>query len=291
MYLFKRRNDLKKHLDLVRKSNKSIGFVPTMGALHNGHLSLIQAARNENDVVVCSIFVNPTQFNDPKDFEKYPITIEEDIKKLNDASTDILFLPSVEEMYPEGLTEGEHYDFGDLETILEGKFRPGHFQGVGRIVHKLLDIVQPHKLFMGQKDLQQCLIIRKLLQITKSNVELVVCPTLRETSGLAMSSRNQRLSPAARKKAVAIYEALEKLRTEFGKGLFLLEAAHEAFDELKKQGFEPEYVDILILDDGQLRHISEPPGDHTVVAAIAAWLGEIRLIDNMVLQGSLSQKN
>ena len=120
MYLFKRSADLKKHLDLVRKSNKSIGFVPTMGALHTGHLSLIQAARHENEVVVCSIFVNPTQFNDPKDFEKYPITIEEDIKKLNNVSTDILFLPSVEEMYPEGLKSDLHYDFGNLETILEG---------------------------------------------------------------------------------------------------------------------------------------------------------------------------
>ncbi|NML39056.1 pantoate--beta-alanine ligase [Chitinophaga sp. G-6-1-13] len=287
MYLFKRSNDLKKHLDLVRKSSKSIGFVPTMGALHNGHLSLIQEAKKENDVVVCSIFVNPTQFNDPKDFEKYPITIEEDIKKLNDASTDILFLPSVEEMYPEGLAGGEHYDFGDLETILEGKFRSGHFQGVGRIVHKLLDIVQPHKLFMGQKDMQQCLIIRKLLQITNSTIELVVCPTLREPSGLAMSSRNERLSPAARKKAVAIYQALLKLRDEFGKGLFLLEAAREAFDDLKQQGFEPEYVDILLLKDGHLGHMDEPPGDHTVIAAIAAWLDGVRLIDNMVLQGAI----
>lgn len=287
MYLFKRSNDLKKHLDLVRKSSKSIGFVPTMGALHNGHLSLIQEAKKENDVVVCSIFVNPTQFNDPKDFEKYPITIEEDIKKLNYASTDILFLPSVEEMYPEGLAGGEHYDFGDLETILEGKFRPGHFQGVGRIVHKLLDIVQPHKLFMGQKDLQQCLIIRKLLQLTNSKVELVVCPTLREPSGLAMSSRNERLSPAARKKAVAIYQALLQLRDEFGKGLFLLEAAREAFDALKQQGFEPEYVDILLLKDGHLSHMDEPPGDHTVIAAIAAWIDGVRLIDNMILQGAI----
>ncbi|NSL86709.1 pantoate--beta-alanine ligase [Chitinophaga sp. Mgbs1] len=287
MYLFKRSNDLKKHLDLVRKSNKSIGFVPTMGALHSGHLSLIQAAKKENDVVICSIFINPTQFNDPKDFEKYPITIEEDIKKLNDASTDILFLPSVEEMYPEGLSANETYDFGELETILEGKFRPGHFQGVGRIVHKLLDIVQPHKLFMGQKDLQQCLIIRKLLIITNSPVELVVCPTMRESSGLAMSSRNERLSPAARKKAVAIYQELEKIQQEFSKGLYFLEAAREAADNLKKQGFEPEYVDVLILDNGDLRHISEPPGNNTVVVAVAAWLDGIRLIDNMILQGAL----
>ncbi|CAL1518072.1 pantoate--beta-alanine ligase [Chitinophaga sp. MM2321] len=287
MYLFKRSSDLKKHLDLVRKSNKSIGFVPTMGALHNGHLSLIQAAKKENDVVVCSIFVNPTQFNDPKDFEKYPITIEEDIKKLNDASTDILFLPSVEEMYPEGLTIGKNYDFGNLETILEGKFRQGHFQGVGRIVHKLLDIVQPHKLFMGQKDLQQCLIIRKLLIIINSTVKLVICPTERESSGLAMSSRNERLSPIARKKAVAIYQALEKLKHDFGKGLYFLEGAHEAFENLKKQGFEPEYVDILTLEGDNLHHIDQPPGNHTVVAAIAAWLDGVRLIDNMVLQGSL----
>ena len=232
MYLFKRSTDLKKHLDLVRKSNKRIGFVPTMGALHNGHLSLIQAARQKNDVAVCSIFVNPTQFNDPKDFEKYPVTIEDDIKKLNTISTDILFLPSVEEMYPEGLQSSLHYDFGDLETILEGKFRPGHFQGVGRIVHKLLDIVQPDQLFMGQKDLQQCLVVRRLLAIIHSGVKLVVCPTEREGDGLAMSSRNARLSPAARKNAPAIYQALQGIKNNFGKGLQFMEGAHESFDHL-----------------------------------------------------------
>ncbi|MBS0031949.1 pantoate--beta-alanine ligase [Chitinophaga sp. 22321] len=287
MYLFKRSSDLKKHLDLVRKSNKSIGFVPTMGALHDGHLSLIQAAREKNDVVVCSIFVNPTQFNDPKDFEKYPITIEEDIKKLNNVSTDILFLPSVEEMYPEGLKSDLHYDFGDLETILEGKFRPGHFQGVGRIVHKLLDIVQPDQLFMGQKDLQQCLIIRKLLIVTHSPVKLVICPTEREKDGLAMSSRNTRLSPSARKKATAIYQALLHIKNNFGKGLHFMEGAHEAFDDLKKQGFEPEYVDLLLLDNDLLRPLDQPPGNATIIVAVAAWLDGVRLIDNMILQGSL----
>jgi pantoate--beta-alanine ligase len=287
MYLFKRSTDLKKHLDLVRKSNKSIGFVPTMGALHNGHLSLIQTARQKNEVVVCSIFVNPTQFNDPKDFEKYPITIEDDIKKLNNVSTDILFLPSVEEMYPEGLESDLHYDFGDLETILEGKFRPGHFQGVGRIVHKLLDIVQPDQLFMGQKDLQQCLIVRRLLSIVHSGVKLVVCPTAREKDGLAMSSRNARLSHAARKKAPAIYQALLTIKNNFGKGLHFMEGAHEAFDDLKKNGFEPEYVDILRLENDNLHHLDQPPGNVTVVAAIAAWLDGVRLIDNLVLRGSL----
>ncbi|NLR60212.1 pantoate--beta-alanine ligase [Chitinophaga polysaccharea] len=287
MYQFKHSSDLKKHLSLVRKSNKSIGFVPTMGALHDGHLSLIQAARKNTDVVVCSIFVNPTQFNDPKDFEKYPVTIGEDIKKLNHVSTDILFLPSVEEMYPEGLESDLHYDFGDLETILEGKFRPGHFQGVGRIVHKLLDIVQPDQLFMGQKDLQQCLIVRRLLQITHSPVKLVVCPTEREKDGLAMSSRNTRLSPAARKKATAIYHELTAIKNNFGKGLHFMEEAHEAFDHLKKEGFEPEYVDILQLEDGMLRPLDQPPGNATVVVALAAWLDGVRLIDNMILQGSL----
>ncbi|RAJ79956.1 pantoate--beta-alanine ligase [Chitinophaga dinghuensis] len=288
MYQFKRSIDLKKHLDLVRKSGKTIGFVPTMGALHSGHLSLIQAAKKNTDVVVCSIFVNPTQFNDPKDFEKYPITIEADIKKLNDVSTDIVFLPSVDEMYPEGLSDAIHYDFGDLESILEGKFRPGHFQGVGRIVHKLLDIVQPNKLFMGQKDLQQCLIVSKLLKIIGSSTELVVCPTEREPDGLAMSSRNVRLSPAARKTAVAIYQALTNLKNNFGKDLLFMESAHEAMDSLKAKGFEPEYVDILALKDDMLHPLDHPADDHTiVVAAIAAWLDGVRLIDNMVLKGKL----
>ena len=289
MYLFKRKTDLKKHLDLVRKNNKSIGFVPTMGALHQGHLSLIQAAKKETDIVVCSIFVNPTQFNDPKDFEKYPVTIDEDIKKLNTVSTDILFLPSVEEMYPDGLNGQQlHYDFGDLENVLEGAFRPGHFQGVGIIVHKLLDIVQPDQLFMGQKDLQQCLIVRQLLRLIHSNAKLVVCPTQREPDGLAMSSRNTRLSPAARKKATAIYQALLKIKENFGKDLLFLEHAREAFDFLKKEGFEPEYVDILLVDNGSIQRLDQPPAENTtVVAAIAAWLDGVRLIDNMILQGAL----
>lgn len=190
-------------------------------------------------------------------------------------------------MYPEGLKSDLHYDFGNLETILEGKFRPGHFQGVGRIVHKLLDIVQPDQLFMGQKDLQQCLIVRRLLEITHSPVKLVVCPTEREKDGLAMSSRNTRLSPAARRKATGIYQALLHIRDNFGKGLHFLEGAHEAFDALKKQGFEPEYVDILRLENDSLVPLDQPPGNATVVVAIAAWLDGVRLIDNMVLQGSL----
>jgi pantoate--beta-alanine ligase len=190
-------------------------------------------------------------------------------------------------MYPEGLESDLHYDFGNLETILEGKFRPGHFQGVGRIVHKLLDIVQPDQLFMGQKDLQQCLIIRRLLVVTHSPVKLVVCPTEREKDGLAMSSRNARLSPAGRKKATAIYQALLNIKNNFGKGLHFMEGAHEAFDDLKKQGFEPEYVDILQLDDDMLHPLDQPPGNATVIVAVAAWLDGVRLIDNMVLQGSL----
>ncbi|GEP88903.1 pantoate--beta-alanine ligase [Chitinophaga terrae (ex Kim and Jung 2007)] len=289
MYLFKRKTDLKKHLDLVRKNNKSIGFVPTMGALHQGHLSLIQSAKKDTDVVVCSIFVNPTQFNDPKDFEKYPITVDEDIKKLNTVSTDILFLPAVDEMYPEGLTaKHQHYDFGDLENVLEGEFRPGHFQGVGIIVHKLLDIVQPDQLFMGQKDLQQCLIIKKLLHIMQSDTRLVVCPTMREADGLAMSSRNTRLSPEARKKAPAIYQALKHIRDQFGNGLLFMEGAHEAFDSLKKQGFEPEYVDILLVENSNIKKLDHPPAENdTVVAAIAAWLDGVRLIDNIIIQGNL----
>ncbi|MFB6456078.1 pantoate--beta-alanine ligase [Chitinophaga sp. Hz27] len=288
MYQFKRSIDLKKHLELVRKSGKTIGFVPTMGALHNGHLSLIQAAKQNTDVVVCSIFVNPTQFNDPKDYEKYPITIEADIKKLNDVSTDIVFLPAVDDMYPEGLDGNIHYDFGDLETILEGKFRPGHFQGVGRIVHKLLDIVQPSKLFMGQKDLQQCLIVRKLLKIIHSSTELIVCPTEREPDGLAMSSRNVRLSPAARKKATAIYQELNAIKNSFGKGLLFMESAYEAVDHLKAQGFDPEYADILALKDDTLVPLDQPATDDmVVVAAIAAWLDGVRLIDNIIIQGKL----
>src|SRR5690349_12723387 len=208
MILFKKTADLRNWLETQRSNAKMIGFVPTMGALHAGHISLIRSALIDNDIVVCSIFVNPTQFNDPKDFEKYPITLEKDIDMLEEAGCAVLFLPSVHEMYPEGTetSKSKTYQLGTIEKILEGQYRPGHFQGVCNIVDRLLNKVEPDALYLGQKDYQQCMVINKLLELTSRSgkTKLVICPTLREPDGLAMSSRNMRLNETDRKTAATI---------------------------------------------------------------------------------------
>jgi pantoate--beta-alanine ligase len=280
MYLFKQVADLREALEHEKKAGKRIGFVPTMGALHEGHISLIREAKTLTDIVVCSIFVNPTQFNDPKDFEKYPITIREDILKLNDVDTDILFIPSVAEMYPEGVNGLHlHYDFGYIETVLEGAFRKNHFQGVGIVVHKLLDIVQPHDLFMGQKDFQQCMIIKRLLEITEIPSKLHICPTLRENDGLAMSSRNMRLSQTERQTATQISRTLTYMKAHLRQLPFniLKQNAHK---QLQDAGFQPDYIEIADTDNLQLL---DKPINKEMVMLIAAKLGEIRLIDNMII--------
>lgn len=281
MYLFKQVADLKEALEHEKKAGKRIGFVPTMGALHEGHLSLIKEAKALTDIVVCSIFVNPTQFNDPKDFEKYPITIKEDIEKLNRVDTDILFIPSVQEMYPEGVKGLHlHYDFGYLETVLEGAFRQNHFQGVGIVVHKLLDIVQPHDLFMGQKDFQQCMIIKKLLEITRIPSKLHICPTLRESDGLAMSSRNMRLNQTERQTATQISRSLTWMKENIQQLPFPV-LKEKAGKQLQDTGFQVDYVEIANADNLQL--LAEPI-QTDMVMLIAAKLGEIRLIDNMIIE-------
>lgn len=282
MYLFKRKDDLERHLSTARKEGKRIGFVPTMGALHQGHLSLIAAAKANTGLVVCSIFVNPTQFNDPADFEKYPITIDQDILQLTASGTDVLFLPSVEEMYPNGLAPEMHYDFGPLETVLEGTHRPGHFQGVGQVVHKLLDLVQPDKLFMGQKDFQQCLVINRLIKLLHLNVELVICPTLREQDGLAMSSRNLRLNPTERQNALHISRALYYIKDNLAKAP-LKELTGKAINDLKGNGFDVDYLDMVsVLPDGNI-DFPATPGKEPLYAVVAAReiSSNVRLIDNM----------
>jgi pantoate--beta-alanine ligase len=282
MYLFKRKDDLERHLSTARKEGKRIGFVPTMGALHQGHLSLIAAAKENTGLVVCSIFVNPTQFNDPADFEKYPITIDQDILQLTAAGNDVLFLPSVQEMYPDGLAPDMHYDFGQLETVLEGAHRPGHFQGVGQVVHKLLNLVQPDKLFMGQKDFQQCLIINRLIKLLHLNVELVICPTLREQDGLAMSSRNLRLNPTQRQNALHISRALYYVKDHLTRAP-LKEIADKAINELKGNGFDVDYLDMIsIAPDGNI-DFPTTPGRDPLYAVVAAReiSSNVRLIDNM----------
>lgn len=280
MILFKKKAELTAHLKQLRSKNQKIGFAPTMGALHEGHLSLISASKKQNQVTVASIFVNPAQFNDPKDFEKYPVTLEKDIPFLLNAECDILFLPTVEEIYPDGIQERKQYDLGYLEHILEGKFRPGHFQGVCMVMDRLLSIVQPNELFMGQKDYQQCMVVKRLISLMSVPIQLFTCPTLRETDGLAMSSRNLRLSADERKKATAISKTLLFLKDNIREG-DLTSVINDSKSILDANDFKTDYI--AIADAGNLSLLSTWDGRQKIVALIAAFQNEVRLIDNMLL--------
>jgi pantoate--beta-alanine ligase len=274
--------ELEEKLKSFRGENTKIGFVPTMGALHQGHLSLIDTCRKQSGLTICSIFVNPAQFNDPKDFEKYPNTIGKDLSFLEEAGTDIVFLPTVNEIYPSGTKNLEHYDLGYLETILEGQYRSGHFQGVCQVMTRLLRMVMPDLLFMGQKDYQQCMVIQKLLQLIHLDpiISLQVCPTVREIDGLAMSSRNLRLNEQERKKAVFISQALAFAKKEVRPGdLTRLEI--EATSMLSGKGFKVDYFEVANAQTLEL--VNEWDGKIKLVALTAAFLNQVRLIDNMLL--------
>lgn len=279
MILFKKIADWRLFRQNIITINHSVGFVPTMGALHPGHISLLQAARAENDWVVCSIFVNPTQFNDPADYVQYPITIEKDIALLEAAGCDVLFLPDVEEMYPMGKPQ-KHYELGALETVLEGKYRPGHFQGVCQIVDHLLSIIAPHQLYLGQKDYQQCMVLTAMVSKYFPDLQLKICSTLREADGLAMSSRNLRLDEESRKKAPLIYQTLLFLQKEIKPGN-TADLAARANEYLKAEGFKPDYV--AVADAGNLEAVEYWNGQTPLVFLIAAFLNDIRLIDNLLL--------
>ncbi len=282
MILFKKATDLRKWVDAQRKKDDLIGFVPTMGALHEGHISLVDASKKKNDITISSIFVNPTQFNDPKDFKKYPVTLEKDIYLLENTGCDVLFLPTVKEMYPDGLTPKMHYDLGFLETVLEGKYRPRHFQGVCMVVHRLLEIVNPVHLYLGQKDYQQCMVISRLVELIglKNKTEIIICPTLRETDGLAMSSRNMRLNEMERKNAAAIYRSLNMIKENAGDEN-PAELKKKAQSLLEDAGFKVDYVEIA--DTSNLSPVSVWDGKQKNVALVAAFMNEVRLIDNMLL--------
>jgi pantoate--beta-alanine ligase len=281
MIITRKSAELQEQLDYFRQQNWTIGFVPTMGALHQGHVSLIETSRANANVTVCSIFVNPAQFNDPKDFEKYPNTIDQDLLFLQNASTDLVFLPTVEDIYPNGFLHLEQYDLGYLETILEAHYRPGHFQGVCQVMARLLQLVRPTSLFMGQKDYQQCMVIAKLMQVLHmQDIQLHICPTVRERDGLAMSSRNLRLNEQERKKAVAISETLQQVKKEIHAGdLTRLEI--QAASLLSSKGFKVDYFEIAKADNLELVH--EWDGKTKLVALTAAFLNQVRLIDNMLL--------
>lgn len=282
MLIFHKADDLAAYLLLQKSQAKSIGFAPTMGALHAGHISLIEAANQTCSISICSIFVNPTQFNNKADFDKYPNTIAADIRLLELAGCTILFLPSVAEIYPLGLTQTQNYDLGFLETVLEGPTRPGHFQGVCMVMDRLLSIVQPQHLFMGLKDYQQCMVVKKLLELKGWNntIHFHGCPTLREPDGLAMSSRNMRLNDQQRALAPVIYDALCFIKKNLQPGS-LLQLKQHAEQMLLQKGLKIDYVEIADADSLEL--ISNWNGHQPVTALIAAFIGDVRLIDNMVL--------
>ena len=279
MKVLKSKKTLIDYVERQREMGKKIGFAPTMGALHQGHLSLYKAAKKENDEVISSIFVNPTQFNNPDDFQKYPKTLEKDIELLEKAGVDAVYVPNVEEMYPDGLNS-KKYDFDGLENEMEGKYRPGHFDGVGTIVEELFRQVQPHNAYFGEKDYQQLAIIKKMVEKTKLPVKIHGVPTLREEDGLAMSSRNVRLTETQRKEATIIYETLTKVK-EWFKVISVEEIKLRVLEIFRNSNFELEYF--VIADEKTLKETDYFYKDKNYRAFIVAYADTVRLIDNMHL--------
>lgn len=266
-------------INLLKTSKKRLGFVPTMGALHEGHLSLIAQAKLKTDVVICSIFVNPTQFNDPKDFDRYPKTEAEDCKMLDEAGCDIVFIPTVNEIYPPDFKK-ENFDFGDLEKVMEGAHRPGHFNGVAMVVKRLFELVKPDEAFFGLKDYQQYCIIRKLIELTRMNIEITGMPTIREKDGLAMSSRNRLLNENDRKEAVTLIRLLEKTKNNYDlKSITELKTDFETELALYPD-FKLDYFEIV--DSKTLQPLNEKKSPEPR-AFVAAFIGGVRLIDNITL--------
>ena len=262
-----------------RLLGRSIGFVPTMGALHQGHLDLIRASLDRNCYTVCSIFVNPTQFNDPKDLEKYPRTLSSDSEMLLKAGCDLLFAPDVAEINPKVPDTTPSFDMIGMDRVMEGKFRPGHFDGVVQVVYRLLDLVKPDHLFMGLKDYQQQAIIGRMILALNLPVFLVSVETTREEDGLAMSSRNARLTPEWRQKAPIIFETLQAVKTDVlaGKNISRIEAFY--FSKLTELGFRMEYLEICNpLTLQPISHFKDK-----AVVCIALWAGDVRLIDNILI--------
>lgn len=264
---------------LLKQNGYQVGFVPTMGALHRGHISLVKLARQENDIVICSIFVNPIQFNNPEDLLKYPRTLEADMAMLREAGCDAVFAPSAQEMYPE--PENSIYDFGMLDKVMEGKFRPGHFNGVAIVVRRLLQITHADVAYFGEKDFQQLTIIRKMVEMLSLPVRIVSCSIIREPDGLAMSSRNQRLLPEERAVAPLLYAVLQRNAVQYS-SLSPAKLQQKIIAEIEQNPlFRVEYVEIVDMDT--LRTISTWTDSKHIIVCLAAFLGQVRLIDNLVL--------
>ncbi|MCC8146981.1 MAG: pantoate--beta-alanine ligase [Bacteroidales bacterium] len=273
--------ELQSILNRYSSQSKSIGFVPTMGALHAGHMELVKRSVAENDISVVSIFVNPTQFNDKNDLIKYPRTLEADYKLLEEAGNSYVFVPSEEEIYPE--PDVRQFGFGPLETVMEGKFRPGHFNGVAQVVSRLLDIVKPDNAYFGEKDFQQLAIVRELVKQLNLNVQIVACPIIREKDGLAMSSRNTRLNENQRKEAVFISKTLFESRNRCKE--YTVDALKDwVVNNINSNPeLHTEYFDIV--DGSNLQSIGKWEDTDYPVGCIAVFAGEIRLIDNIVYSG------
>lgn len=270
-------SDLQKAIFPLKKEGKSLGLVPTMGALHEGHVSLVKKSISQNDITVVSIFVNPTQFNNPTDLEKYPRTLDKDMDLLKQVGTDFVFAPSVKEVYPEPDTR--QFDFGQLDKVMEGKFRPGHFNGVAQVVSRLFDLVKPDRAYFGEKDFQQLAIIRDMVKQYNLPVQIVPMPIVRENSGLAKSSRNQRLSDTEKQQAVAISRALFKSRTDMDK-YSVKETLKNVVDEINNvAGLSVEYFEIV--DGNTLQSIGDWSDTRYAVGCITVFCGEVRLIDNI----------
>ena len=282
MKIFNNKNQLSNCVDKFKTNSKAIGFVPTMGALHNGHLSLVEKGLLENDFIVVSIFVNPTQFNNKEDLERYPRTVNRDLALLETVSKSkiIVFIPSIEDIY-EDKVSSEAFAFDGLEHEMEGAFRPGHFDGVGTVVKRLLEIVRPDNAYFGEKDFQQLQIIKKMIELHKLTTKIVGCAIYRADDGLAMSSRNERLKPNYRKAAPFIYKTLKDAKKKFG-----TDSAKEVTEWVENQFKKHELLELeyfLIADIKTLKPVKRKSTKKTYRAFIAAYADDIRLIDNIAL--------
>jgi pantoate--beta-alanine ligase len=280
MEIFKKIAPLKAFLEEIRRSTKSIGLVPTMGALHNGHLALIEASKAQNSFTICSIYINPTQFNNPKDLEKYPRDLVKDVEMLQKVGCDAVFCPENDQMYAS--KPDIKFDFGDLDKVMEGKFRPGHFSGVALVVSKLFNIVTPHNAYFGQKDWQQFAVIQRMVEELMFGLKLHSVPTVREADGLAMSSRNRRLDVNQRKQAIIFYQALLEAKKMFQAGNDVPTVKQKVGNIINKEpGIVREYFEVV--DRTNLNVLEIVKGADKPIMCIAGYVGEVRLIDNMFL--------
>jgi pantoate--beta-alanine ligase len=264
----------------TKATSKSVGFVPTMGALHEGHLSLLKKAQEKDEIVICSIFVNPTQFNEASDYDSYPKVLAEDLNLLSKLNIDAVFAPNVSQIYPKGTEKIPHYEIGSLDSVLEGKHRPGHFQGVCHIIEVFLKMIKPDHIYMGEKDFQQIAVVQKLIEIKKHKTKLVPCATLRKESGLAMSSRNTRLSEEGKMNAAVFHQSLCFIRENSSEESFSV-LKEKAELKMKAVGFTPEYI--ALCNANTLEELSDFKMNKPMRLIGAAFLEDVRLIDNIAI--------